>query len=131
MIITCPNCLRKIELLQKGFYHAGFSNLGFLYCNTCTNILEFSSFNINYTRIVGNKHPWMLDESEKAIIERHLAPCPCEGRFSFNAYPRCPFCKGSLSSIIPDTIHFLEIGDVIDGDNNRNVWLMNTPDIIL
>jgi hypothetical protein len=123
MKITCPNCGRVINLRQKSLYHAGFSNMGFLYCDTCPSILEFSTFNPNYTRIVGDKHPWMLNEEEKRLLEEHLAPCPRGGHFRFDAYPHCPYCNNSLASLIPDNIHFLEIGDVIDGDKDQTVWI--------
>ena len=125
MKITCPHCGKIIELQQQYLYHAGFSNLGFLYCDTCSNILEFGSYNPNYETIVGNKHPWVLTPEEKTELESHLAPCPCGGHFKFNAYPRCPFCGEDLSSLLPDNIRFFEIGQVVDGDKDQNVWLMN------
>lgn len=124
MKITCPTCGKVIKLRQKRLYHAGFSNLGFLYCDTCPSILEFSAYNQNYIRIVGDKHPWMLNPDEKKKLEDHLAPCKGGGRFRFEAYPRCPFCNGNLASFIPDKIHFLEIGDVIDGDKDQSVWVI-------
>jgi hypothetical protein len=99
-----------------------------LYCDTCPTILEFSSYNPNYIKIAGDKHPWMLSQEEKIMLENHLSPCPSGGRFRFNAYPRCPFCEHELSTLLPDNIHFLEIGRVIDGDKETKAWKMDNLD---
>ncbi len=125
MVLNCPSCKKEIELQQKYFYHAGFSNQWFLYCDKDSSTLEFGSYNPNYERIVGSKHPWSLTAKEKAKLEKHLAPCKCGGRFRFNAPPLCPFCKSSLASLLPDDIHFIEIGEIIDADQNESVWLLN------
>lgn len=122
MELTCPHCGRVIKLKQKHFYHAGFNDRGFLYCDTNAGIFEFSSFNSNYERLAGNKHPWTLDEVEKGQLETHISPCPCGGRFRFDAYPRCPYCRGDLTTLLPDKIHFIEIGDVVDGDKDEAAW---------
>lgn len=125
MVLNCPSCQKEITLQQKHFYHAGFSNLGYLYCDKDSSTLKFGSYNPNYQSIMRHKHPWTLTAEEKAVLEKHLAPCKCGGRFRFDAPPLCPFCKSSLASLLPDNIHFMEIGDVIDADQNENVWLMN------
>ena len=122
MKLTCPHCTKEIRLRQKYPYHAGFSNLGFLYCDSCTAILKFGSYNRNYVRIVGDKHPWMLSSGEKRQVEEHLKPCFCGGRFQFDAYPRCPQCGQELQSLLPDALHFLEIGKVVDADKEEGVW---------
>lgn len=122
MDIICPTCNKVIIIKQKNVGHAGFSNLGFLYCELCTNILEFSSYNPNYVEIVGEKHPWMLSQGDKRKVEAHLKPCPCTGKFRFDLQPKCPYCSGSLISITKDNIHFLEIGDVFDGDKEKDIW---------
>lgn len=125
MEVTCPHCNKVIELKQKHFYHAGFSNCWFLYCNKCSNTLKFGIYNPTYQLIVGQKHPWTLTNKEKVKLEKYLAPCQCGGHFRFSAPPLCPFCKESLKSLLPDNIHFIEIGEVIDADRNEHVWLMN------
>lgn len=122
MNLKCPHCFNLIDLKQKYPYHAGFSNQGFLYCNLCPNILEFGSYNCYYVSLIGDKHPWMLTIEEKKKVEDHLKPCPCGGHFRFDAYPRCPHCRENIQSLLPDKIHFLEIGKVIDADK-ENVWI--------
>jgi len=122
MTLTCPHCRKGIRLRQKYPYHAGFSNRGFLYCDSCPAILKFGSYNPNYVRIVGDKHPWTLSPQEKKRVEARLKPCPCGGNFRFNARPRCPHCGGDLRSLLPDEMHFFEIGDVVDADKDEGAW---------
>lgn len=122
MMLTCPHCGKKIRLRQQYLYHAGFSNQGFLYCDSCPAILVFGSYNPNYVRIVGDKHPWMLSQEEKKRVEAHLTHCHCQGRFRFEAYPRCPHCAGDLHSLLPDKMHFIAVGDVLDADQDETAW---------
>lgn len=122
MEFICPNCSRKIRIAQKHFYHAGFNDMGFLYCDSYSSVFIFSSFNPEYIKIIGNKHPWMLNSSEKKILEAHIAPCAFGGHFRFDAKPRCPYCNAVLSTILPDDIHFIEIGKVVDGDKDLSAW---------
>ena len=122
MLLNCPSCKKEIKLQQKHFYHAGFSNQAYLYCDKDSTTLTFGSYNSNYVRIMGSKHPWMLTTQEKAEVEKNLKPCKCGGRFRFDAPPLCPFCKASLASLLPDKIHFMEIGAVIDADQDESVW---------
>ena len=123
MTLTCPHCRKKIRLRQKHPYHAGFSNRAFLYCDSCASILLFGSYNPRYTGIVGQKHPWMLSPAEKERVESRLKPCPCGGRFRFDAHPRCPHCGGDLQTLVPDEMHFIETGDVVDADKEDGAWL--------
>lgn len=123
MDIICPSCSNTIRLEQMHIYHAGFSNLGFLYCDTCPNILEFSTYNRNYVAIVGGKHPWTLVHKDKKKVEDHLRQCSCGGKFKFDLKPRCPYCKSNLESFPNDNLHFLEIGDVVNADCEDGVWI--------
>lgn len=123
MNLKCPRCFKTIHLKQKYPYHAGFSDQGFLYCNLCPNILLFSSYDPEFEKLVGKtKIPWSLSLEEKRKIESQLRPCPCGGRFRFDAYPRCPHCNKNVQSLLPDNIHFIEFGKVIDADK-EDVWI--------
>lgn len=122
MELICPCKGHIITLEQPYQYHAGFNNRGVLYCDTCSGTLTFSSYNPYYVEIVGDKHPWSLTKREKQKVEEHLMPCPCDGRYRFDALPRCPFCNCSLSALLLDDMHYIEVGDVVDADK-ENIWL--------
>lgn len=122
MEIKCSVCGRVTLVAQEYQFHAGFSNRGFLYCESCPAILEFDSYNPKYVAIVGDKHPWSLNSEEKKRVEDALKPCGKEGRFRFNAFPRCPFCNEILPNLLKDKIHYIEIGDVIDADK-EDAWI--------
>lgn len=122
MIINCPACGQSTAIAQEHPYHAGFSSRGFLYCDNSSAILEFDPYNPKFTAIVGDKHPWSLNQNEKERVENALKPYDKIGRFRFGALPRCPICNETLPQLLPDEIHFVEIGKVIDADN-EDVWL--------
>lgn len=121
MKIKCSTCGHVAKISQKYQYHAGFSNRAFLYCDTCSAILEFDPYNTRYTAIVGDKHPWSLSPEEKIRVEDALKPCVNGGRFRFGMLPRCPSCNEPLPDLLKDDIHFVEIGKVIDADK-EDVW---------
>jgi hypothetical protein len=120
--IECPVCHQTFHTAQKQQYHAGFSNEGFLYCDSCPNIVVFSSYNPRYTHIAGNRHPWTLTEADLPLVESHLKPCPCGGHFRFAAAPRCPLCNASIREILRDSMHYVETGRRFDGDK-EDVWV--------
>ena len=127
MEISCPGCGRTIILKQPYQYHAGFSDRGFLYCDSCSGLVTFSTYNPFYVRLVGEKHPWSLNQDEKQKVEDHLQPC-CggAGHYRFDAPPRCPYCNCSLSELLIDKMHYIEIGDVVDADK-QDIWLRDHP----
>ncbi len=121
MRVICPSC-RAVHLLkQKSPFYSGFSSRGFLYCDETPAILEFSVYNARYVSIVGDKHPWCLNDEERRKLEQSLKPCPLGGRFRFGAHPRCPACCSLIPDLLQDEIHFLEIGTVVNGDI-EDVW---------
>ena len=115
--LMCPHCHRRFDGAQ---YHAGFSDLGFLYCDQDGSLLTWSSYSPVYSAIV-DKHPWMLDEEESRQVEDALLPCPRGGRFRFGSPPRCPYCNKDLSSLLKDPIHFLAYGERLDADKDQ-LW---------
>jgi hypothetical protein len=122
MDIDCPKCHRTFHTNQEYAYHAGFGNVGFLYCDSCPNLVVFGSFDPDYRKIVGRKvHPWVLGPFKRWRVERRLKPCSCGGHFRFGAKPRCPLCNQAIPSILPDAIHFIETGKRFDGDTEA-IW---------
>ena len=93
-----------------------------MYCNKCGNILTWSTFDPKYRTMV-DKHPWSLTEEEKKKVEEAVIPCDCGGKFTFSANPRCSNCHNEIPGILPDNIHFVVLGNRIDGEKqNVNIW---------
>lgn len=121
--IECSHCKRALSI--KGPFHAGFSNQGFLYCNRDSSVLVFDTYNRYYVRIIPEKHPWMLSEKEKHLVEANLAPCPCGGDFRFSHKLRCPYCGKSLEQLT-DTIHYVVMDNKIVNGNKASAWSLKT-----
>ena len=123
MELTCPSCHKKILLKQQYFYHSGFSDVGFMYCDNDSTTLEFSSFDKAYESIVGEKHPWVLNDTEKVKVENRLKNCPCGGKFRFANPPLCPLCGQSIQSLIPAKIYYVQFDRLIDAGKD-SMWLL-------
>ena len=121
MILVCKNCHKAIKVKQGYPYHAGFGDEGFLYCDKDSTILLFSSYDKYYSKIVNDKHPWVLNKADKERVERELIKCPCGGKFLFKNKPRCPFCNESIQNLLPAKIYYVILGKVIDGDKEK-IW---------
>ncbi len=125
-IVKCRQCDSTYPV--KHTYHAGFSELGFLYCDRDTTVVTFSTWDKVFERLrgeLGAKHPWVL--GDKALredvrhIESHLIRCPCGGKFSFGNRLLCPNCRGVLSEPISKTIYFIVLDRWIDGEK-ESIW---------
>jgi hypothetical protein len=119
----CPKCRADLGGLVRGPYHAGFSNVGFAYCDTCGRTLKFGSYDDTFESIVGRKHPWVLSPEELARVEERMRPCPCGGKFRFDAFPRCPICKANIARLLPDDTHFIVLPESFDAEAGDLVWL--------
>jgi hypothetical protein len=73
---TCPHC--QVELRYEQV-HTGFNNTGFAYCGLDGTLLVWDTFDPKYIAVVGDQHPWTLDRTGQASVERHLAACPYRG----------------------------------------------------
>lgn len=121
MDICCPVCNVSFHIDQPYQYHAGFGNQGFLYCDSCPNLVVFGSYDPEYVKIIQSKHPWTLNEAEKERVESRLRHCSCGGRFRFTAAPRCPLCNAPIPSILRDFIHYVETGRRFDSEK-ESIW---------
>ena len=126
----CMTCGVEIEGTGKYPYHAGFGDVGFLYCDRDTTVLMFSMYDPFYTKLFEDlgqeaECPWTYAEEGNTealnLIERNLIGCPCGGQFSFDNHLRCPKCAGVFSEPLSKTIYFIVLDKLLDG-NEVNVW---------
>ena len=107
-IIECKNCGQRLYWVL----HSGFYDEDFLYCSKCPKRVEVSRYDENARRL-RNQLPQPSEEELKEwiqkyflLIEEHLAPCDCGGRFAYTALRRCLRC----SAVLPQS------------EPNRDVW---------
>jgi len=124
-MLQCPNCHFVIESPQDHFYHAGFCDDGFLYCDQDSTLLVFSAFDPTFEAIVGKKVPWTLKENELNAVEQALINCPCGGKFRFSNPPLCPRCKKSIAEIFPSEIHYAVLTRVLKSSSSASVWRLD------
>ena len=121
MDLQCPHCKRTLRLAQPYPYHAGFGDQGFLYCESDPTIVTFGAYGHPYRQLVGAVLPWDLDADQRRRVEEALLPCPCGGRFTFRAEPRCPSCGASLRNALPGDIYYVILGRHVDGEREM-IW---------
>ena len=103
----CPHCGSELPFDRSYGFHAGFSNLGFLYNDNGDMVFVWSSFDPDYVALAGRNHPWSLNESEQARIEEQLLPAPQGGRWRFSNPARCLKCRQPVSGPMNQTIYGL------------------------
>jgi hypothetical protein len=127
MKVICRTCSFENVFAQEYAYHAGLSNLGFLYNDNGNLTLVWSSFDPDYESIVGEKHPWALSSRQRAVLEATLKPAPFGGNWSFKNVPRCTNCHKPIGQSIIDTIYYLvfpsslELDDFTKGNGFKKV----------
>src|SRR4051794_16668576 len=123
MQIYCPACKGMVEIEQRYPYHSGLGDEGYLYCDSCTNVLVYEWYDPVYSKLLNKKAPWDLTRSEQALLEEHLRPCTCGGHFRHSAHPRCPTCKSELINAVPGgKIYYVVVGQRFDPAKD-NLWL--------
>jgi hypothetical protein len=106
-VLKCPICQRDNVFAQPYPYHAGFSEQGFLYSEAGTLTLVWSSYDPAWERLVGLKHPWMIEPRERSAVEAALLPAPDGTAWGFTNPPRCRFCGEPIERSIADgAIHY-------------------------
>lgn len=120
-IHLCNFCKYQIIIDYPNIIHSGFNDSGFMYCDNCPNILTWSIYDRNYEKLVNGKVPWLLNDSEKNLIEESVIKCESGGNFRFSAKPRCPNCNNIISEILSDNIHYIILKKEFNGEK-LNIW---------
>jgi hypothetical protein len=100
----CAHCGFQLSFGQSYAFHAGFGNCGFLYNDAGDESFIWSSFDPDYIALVGQCHPWMLNEEQRARVEQALLPSPSGGSWRFSNPARCPQCAEPISGPIGQQI---------------------------
>ena len=117
-VCCCQSCGEQLTYQR---YHAGHSDLGYLYCDTDSAVVTWSSYEPEYSKLSANIHPWMLDEKGKAVIEQAVIDCPYGGHFRFNAMPRCSLCLAELPQLATDPIYVVVTGRQVSSADQQ-IW---------
>ncbi len=98
--VKCNKCLSCFDCV---YYHAGFSDQMFFYCNSCglTNILDVYSNEMrqfrSYERFDNSKEdPELTMMKIEREVAESLPSCSCGGKFSVDAIPRCLHCTQEI-----------------------------------
>ncbi len=117
LVVTCIECGFDNVFNQPYRYHAGFANQGFLYNEAGDRTLIWSSFDPDYTNIVGENHPWVLGVEGRNKLEAVLQSDPNGGgKWLFTNLPRCLKCKHPIGEPIGRNIYYLEYDGSINLD---------------
>ena len=99
--MTCSACGQDFKVRVV---HSGFSNDEFLYCDRSHHVavLEIYSRTSSLLLRLADEcgrglWDWRESAEYRARIEGALRSCPCGGRFTFSAGPRCPRCRVPLA----------------------------------
>ena len=124
LIVECAACGAANTFDQPYALHAGFSNVGFLYDDSGTRTLVWSSYDPAYVAIVGNVHPWVLSREQKTQLENALRPAPGGGAWRFANPARCGRCGVEIKGSIERDIYYLKYSESLnleDGHRFRDV----------
>jgi len=109
LIVRCKHCDSVNTFDQSNPYHAGFANQGFLYNQSGSCTLVWSSFDPSYEALVGQVHPWTLGPPGWAKIEAALLPSPDGTPWRSSNPPRCASCHAPIGrSIGEGEIYYFE-----------------------
>ena len=112
--VKCKHC-EYVNVFEQPYpYHAGFSNLGFLYNESGNLTFIWSTFDPFFTENFPGKHPWTLNNEEKRKFEELLIPSPHGDKWLFKNSAKCTKCSETLGESIEDNIYFLVYPESVD-----------------
>ena len=102
--IECGTCGQKLQWL----WHSPMYDETFFYCTKCPRRLEVSHYDQTARRLWEIAQIEVSEHNTKefaskflALVEEHLAPCDCGGRFEYAALRRCLKCYSPLPESEP------------------------------
>jgi hypothetical protein len=91
-----------------------------MYCDHDETVITWDAYDPRYVRVIA-KHPWMLNDGERASVEAALGPFPFGGLFSFRNVPRCRNCGAESRTLAVDPVYFVVLGRRLDASKD-SVW---------
>lgn len=88
---SCATCG---QTFTYNLVHNGFNESAYAYCATCGLTAILSGWEPDIPVAAGYRGHQRITAS----VEPYLADCPCGGRFTATAGPRCPHCRAELSA---------------------------------
>jgi hypothetical protein len=119
-IIPCKVCGKDNVFDQPYRYHAGFSNLGFLYNESGDLTFVWASYDPLMRRLFPGKPPWALDSTEQQTFEGLLKPAPSGGHWKFTNPARCLHCAGPISPPMMQDIYYVLYPGSISADSQES-----------
>jgi hypothetical protein len=121
MILTCAACGFDNLLDQPYIYHAGFSDVAFLYNVEGNRTLVWSIMDPAFTRLVGENVPWSFTRRLQRQLEQALMPSPTGSAWLFSSPARCGRCSKSIGKPMMKDIHYLLFPGSVDVSNSLSL----------
>jgi hypothetical protein len=96
LTIQCTHCGHTNAFDQPHGYHAGFSDLGFLYNEAGDRTLVWSVYDPVFVQVVGDTNPWDWSPSARARFESILPPSPTGSAWGADFPGRCLNCHEAI-----------------------------------
>jgi hypothetical protein len=105
--VKCKHCGRDNVFDQPYVYHAGFSDQGFLYNDSGTLTLVWSTADPVFAELFPGETPWTKERSNRQRFEKMLPAAPSGGKWRFRNPARCMHCAKPISAPMRKTVHYL------------------------
>jgi len=106
---------------QPWAYHAGFSDVGFLYNDAGDLTLVWSVYDLAYQALVGHLPSGPDGNSARhALVDASLRPAPHGGRWRHGNPPRCLTCQEPIQIAPGQPIYFVVYPGSVDVQDFRN-----------
>jgi hypothetical protein len=123
LTIRCPKCGKDNVFDQPYPYHAGFSDVGFLYSDSGHCTLVWNWFDPAIKKFSKPGSRLSEDPQARERFERSLRPAPDGGRWRFENPARCLHCSEPIAGPIFKQIYFLVYPDSILTNHDEHVGL--------
>ena len=126
LILTCKACGHQNEFDQPYPYHAGFSDVGFLYNEAGNATLIWSAYDPYFQKNYGEMQLWPSRKSPSTEAFEAILPLSPKGdRWTFAASARCINCKSEISPPMGQTVNYLVYPCSINlaGPDYSELWL--------